>query len=599
MKRLFLFCIVTLLLQPIGGMAKPQAGQGEVKGRVTDGQGKPVAGVTVVFRNVLSGREYQATTDQNGEYMLTGLEPGRYALQTQTGQTTTGNQINVDVAGTAVTIVQDTSGQLEVRAETQIEDRSTANIKNAYDDLQIELLPQPNQITKDGRFYGAYNLSLLSEGVTAGSVFQNGVGPSVGGRPNTSNNYHVNGTDNNNQAVPGPLVTVTNEATTDFTLMQGQQFPQFGHSTGGQMNSILADGGNQWHGGVYDYFNNRKLNGVEPVLTGQPVNRYDQHRIGGKAGGPLKTNHVFAFGDFEFIPLRARQPFLNPAFAPTAAGFAALAAIPGVSTTNLGVLRNNLQVSQTPIATTTVNGVGIPLGLVNSGVTAHQDQFNGIANIDWNMSGKSALGVRYVHNDVGTDTFGGNLPSFRVPGHTRSLLGVVNYTSTPWTSLTFNVNAGYNRLDQKIGGGSFTFPGLAAFPNITIQELGCRWDRLWRLAVPVRTCTRKAGPPIGELRRTTSGSEWTCAHCARLLEILEPRQALSVSRASSGSCSIFRLTPEVCRPSAGFRLSETGRSYIHSFRTRSASTASTWNWESATNTRASPKVSEDKQCWPA
>ena len=472
MKRLFLFCIVTLLLQPIGGMAKPQAGQGEVKGRVTDGQGKPVAGVTVVFRNVLSGREYQATTDQNGEYMLTGLEPGRYALQTQTGQTTTGNQINVDVAGTAVTIVQDTSGQLEVRAETQIEDRSTANIKNAYDDLQIELLPQPNQITKDGRFYGAYNLSLLSEGVTAGSVFQNGVGPSVGGRPNTSNNYHVNGTDNNNQAVPGPLVTVTNEATTDFTLMQGQQFPQFGHSTGGQMNSILADGGNQWHGGVYDYFNNRKLNGVEPVLTGQPVNRYDQHRIGGKAGGPLKTNHVFAFGDFEFIPLRARQPFLNPAFAPTAAGFAALAAIPGVSTTNLGVLRNNLQVSQTPIATTTVNGVGIPLGLVNSGVTAHQDQFNGIATIDWNMSGKSALGVRYVHNDVGTDTFGGNLPSFRVPGHTLSLLGVVNYTSTPWTSLTFNVNAGYNRLDQKIGGGSFTFPGLAAFPNITIQELG-------------------------------------------------------------------------------------------------------------------------------
>jgi hypothetical protein len=470
-KRLLL-CVAALLLLPLLGMASPQSGQGQIKGRITDAQGKACASVTVIFRNVVTGKEYQVTTDQNGDYLIMGVEPGRYALQTQTGQTTTGNQINVDVSGTTVTIVQDTTGQLEVRAETQTEDRSTANIKNVWDDLQIELLPQPNQITRDGRFYGAYNLSLLGEGVTAGSIFQNGVGPSVGGRPNTSNNYHVNGTDNNNQAVPGPLVTITNEATTDFTLMQGQQFPQFGHSTGGQMNSLLADGTNRWHGGVYDYFNNRKLNAVEPVLRGQPVMRYDQHRFGAKAGGPVMKNKVFGFVDYEYIPLRARQPFLNPAFAPTDAGFAALASTPGVSATNLGVLRNNLQVSQTPVAATTVSGVTVPLGLVNSGLTTHQDQHNGIANVDWNMDQKSSLGLRYVHNDVGTDNFGANLPAFRVPGHTRSLLGAVNYTATPSTSWTYNVNAGYNRLDQKIGGGSFAFPGLTAFPSLTIQSLG-------------------------------------------------------------------------------------------------------------------------------
>src|SRR6266550_2766882 len=155
---------------------------------------------------------------------------------------------------------QDTYGQLEVRSDTHAEDRSTANIQNAFDDLQIQLLPQPNNINKNGKFYGPYNLSLLSEGVTTGYVFQNGVGPSVGGRPNTSNNFHVNGTDNNNQAVPGPLVRVSNEAVMDFTLMQGQNYPQFGHSTGGHMNTVVSDGSNQWHGGIYDYFNNRKLN---------------------------------------------------------------------------------------------------------------------------------------------------------------------------------------------------------------------------------------------------------------------------------------------------------------------------------------------------
>jgi len=450
-------------------MAGLRVGQGEIKGRVADSQGRGVPGTTVVFVNITTGREYQATTDQNGDLLIPGLEAGRYALKSQTGQITTGNQINVDVGGpNTVSIVQDTNGQLEVRAETQEEDRSTAPIRNVYDDLQIQLLPQPNAITKDGKFYGAYNLSLLGEGVTTGYIFQNGVGPSVGGRPNTSNNYHVNGTDNNNQAVPGPLVTVTNEATTDFTLMQGQYYPQFGHSTGGQMNAILTDGSNQWHGGVYDYFNTRKLNAVEPVLRGQPTVRYDQHRIGAKAGGPLKTNNLFAFLDFEFIPLRSRQTFLNPALAPTDAGFTALGGVPGVSRTNLAVLQSVVEVSQTPIATTTVGGLTVPLGLVNSGVYTHQNRFNGIANIDWTMSGKSALGLRYVHNDTGTNAFGSSLPAFTVPGHSRYLLGAINYTATPSAFFTFDLNAGYNRLDQKVN----VLPGLSAFPNVTIQGLG-------------------------------------------------------------------------------------------------------------------------------
>jgi hypothetical protein len=468
-KRLLFLSIALLLIVPLG-MA---AGQGEVKGRLTDSQGRGVPGTTIVFRNTTTGTEQQVTTDQNGGFVIMNLEPGRYALQTQTGPNTTGTQISVDVSGAnTVEIVQEPNGQLEVKAETHAEDRSTANIQNAYDDLQIELLPQPNDINKNGKFFGPYNLSLLSEGVTTGYIFQNGVGPSVGGRPNTSNNFHVDGIDNNNQAVPGPLVTVTNEAVTDFTLMQGQQFPQFGHTTGGQMNAVVADGSNQWHGGIYDYWNNRKLNAVEPVLKGGPLLRYDQNRLGGKVGGPIMKNNLFVFGDFEYIPLRAQQPLLNPAFAPTAAGFAALAGTPAVSTTNLSVLQNNLQVSQTPITTTTVRGVTVPLGLVNSRVHVNQDQYNGIANLDWNMKGKSALGLRYVHNDLGTNAFGFNLPGFTVPGHIRSLLGAVNYTATPSTDWTFNLNFGYNRLDQRIGGGSFVFPGLSAFPNITVEELG-------------------------------------------------------------------------------------------------------------------------------
>jgi len=110
-----------------------------------------------------------------------------------------------------------------------------------------------------------------------------------------------------------------------------------------------------------------------------------------------------------------------------------------------------------------VNGVTIPLGFVNTSSKVSQDQFNGLANFDWNMRGHSALGVRYVHNDTGTDTFNSGLPAFAVPGHRRALLGAVTYTATPTPALTFNGNVGYNRLDQKIGGGDFIFPDRRHF----------------------------------------------------------------------------------------------------------------------------------------
>src|SRR5205085_6680127 len=113
-------------------------------------------------------------------------------------------------------------------------------------------------------------------------------------RPNTSNNFHVNGTDNNNQATPGPLVRVSNEVTTEFALMQSQHAPQVGQSTGGKLNLVLGQGTNAWHGGVYDYLGNRKLNASDPAAGLDRHNmRFDQNRMGGKVGGPIMRDKLF------------------------------------------------------------------------------------------------------------------------------------------------------------------------------------------------------------------------------------------------------------------------------------------------------------------
>jgi hypothetical protein len=466
-KRNMFVCVFGLLLV-CHNAAIAQQSAGQLAGKVSDLSGRPVPNLTIVIRNVVNGTEHQATTDQSGSFAIAQLEPGKYTL----GNSTTVQTTIAQSSTTQVNVQQSSTGALQVQAETIIADSGTGQVKTVFGENQIELLPQPNVLNRTGQYFGPYNLSLLSEGVTHGDFLQPGVGPNVGGRPNTSNNYHVRGIDNNNHVVPGPLVVISNEATTDFSLMQAQQTPQLGHATGGQFNLFTTAGTNDWHGGVYGYLNNRKLNAIESGLGDETRRlRYDQYRLGGKVGGPLVKNTLFGFFDFEYLPLRTEQASFSPVLAPTAAGFATLATTSGVSTTNLNVLRNNLTVSDTVAGTATVGGVTVPLGRVNTGVRTRQNAYNGIANVDWTASARSNLGLRYVHNDSGTDAFGSTLPAFRLPGHTRSLLGAVNYTTT-LTTVVVNAHVGYNRLDQTAGATSLTFPGFTAFPNISIQGTG-------------------------------------------------------------------------------------------------------------------------------
>jgi carboxypeptidase family protein len=474
-KRILIIWIAAFFVVWPGTLSAQQQ-PGRIRGRVVDESGNPAANITITVRNAATGTETTAQTDDHGDFVVAELQPGRYFVHTDNSQSTptTQTQSTVNSASTTdITLQTTTAGQLAVMAEVVTQEESTAPVITTFSDRPIELLPQPNTISRTGEYFGAYNLSLLSEGVTPGSIFQNGVGPSVAGRPNTSNNFHVNGTDNNNQAVPGPLVAVSNEVTTEFALTQSQHSPQIGHSTGGKLNLVLAQGTNAWHGGVYDYLSNRKLNASDPAAGLDRDNvRFDQNRFGGKAGGPLMKDKVFGFFGFEYTPTTFERRLLGTSLAPTPAGFAALLANPAVSRTNLAVLANNVAVSSTPVFFDNVAGTAVPLGIVTTGIKNHQNFFNGIASIDWNMAGRGNLGARYVHNDTGNDVVGSSLPDFAVPGHTRALLGAINYSRTLSSTTAINVNAGYNRLDRSIGGGNFVFPGQTAFPNIGIEDIG-------------------------------------------------------------------------------------------------------------------------------
>jgi len=175
----------------------------------------------------------------------------------------------------------------------------------------------------------------------------------------------LKGLDNNNRVNPGPLVYIPNEATTEFVQYTVQFPPEYGHTTGGQMNSIARTGTNQVHGGLYWYTQNRNMNAQEPAfrrLGFIDSPGYDQNRVGANVGLPLIPNHLFFYGSFEYLPLGVANASLTPVLGPTSAGFTTLGGLSGISQTNLGVLRSYLPAAPNATGFTTVGGQQIPIG---------------------------------------------------------------------------------------------------------------------------------------------------------------------------------------------------------------------------------------------
>src|SRR5204863_9520836 len=125
---------------------------------------------------------------------------------------------------------------------------------------------------------GVYNLALIGAGVASSGGVGVGYGPSIGGQRPRNNSFNVDGVDNNRKDVTGPVLFIPNDAVAEFTVLQNQFSAEFGHSSGGQFNTVLRGGTNQMHGMVYDYLQNRHLNAMDQAdkrqgLTANP--RFD------------------------------------------------------------------------------------------------------------------------------------------------------------------------------------------------------------------------------------------------------------------------------------------------------------------------------------
>jgi hypothetical protein len=463
-------------------MAYGQATDGNIVGTVVDSQGAAVVGAEVSAVNIATNATATTKTNESGEYRLDHLLVGSYrisAKMTAFKTTIELSEVRLNTTGTVNLMLSAgaVTETVEVSGAAPIIDTTTAQLQVTYEDKQLADLPTTglgvSSIT--GQNLGVLNLSLLEAGVASSGGLGAGTGPSVGGQRPRDNNYTIEGIDNNDKGVTGPLVYVPSDAVANFTVLQNQFNSEFGHSNGGQFNIVVRSGSNSIHGLAYEYFQNRNLNAIDqdvvnstaPGLT--PKNpRFDNNRFGGQVGGPIIKDKLFFFANYEYgVQGLAAVPGA-PILAPTSAGYSALLALPGVSTANVNALQ---KYAIAPTQTATVDGIAV--GVLPVSAPAFTNFKALITSMDYNVSSRDQIRGRYIYNQNASQDVAAQLPEFFTPLiQPYHLVNLSEYhTFSPAIGNEFRLGFTRTAFNITVNGLKF-LPTLDAFPNITVTDLG-------------------------------------------------------------------------------------------------------------------------------
>jgi Carboxypeptidase regulatory-like domain/TonB dependent receptor len=288
---------------------RAQETTGAINGTITDPSGSPIAGATVTATDTARGTAYPTQTNGDGAYYLTHLPVGNYSVKVEAKgfQTAAHAPFDLVLDQVARVDVQMTVGAMsqtvEVTGLAPLLQTETTDLSTHIDHVVTENIPL---IT------GNYNeLTLLTPGATSTNpgaftsgqnTFQIGR-PYINGNREQTNNYILDGIDNNQNDNNEVAYSPSTEAIQEFNLIAQNPSAEFGNFLGGIVNTTIKSGTNSYHGSAFEFFRNDALDanqwsaGLTTPVTPKAALRYN--RFGGTFGGPIVKNRLFFFVDYE------------------------------------------------------------------------------------------------------------------------------------------------------------------------------------------------------------------------------------------------------------------------------------------------------------
>jgi hypothetical protein len=524
MKRISLWGFALVMVLAACAVRQPVLGQqitASITGTVEDSAGAALNDATVTARDTERGTSSSTKTTQGGVFNFNSLPIGTYEVKAEAPG------FNTQVLP-PITVVLNQRARLEfkmnVGAVTNTVQVTSEAPQLQADTTQVSTLIDANTIVGIPLATRNYvELTLLAPGSVTpdNSSFNNGDNTANGGRPSIdghreqSDNFILDGMDNNQTSENNLGFTPSPDAIQEFNLITSNAPAEFGNFAGGIINASIKSGTNSFHGDVFEFFRNDVLNANQwENKFGGPGNFLPRaalrwNMFGGTVGGPVWKDKLFFFADYQ------GQRFDHPTTsnfitvftnAERNGDFSQLTTQLNNPITGAPYVNNQIPLSQiNPVAAalfaskfypTPING-----NLTNNAVNQVNQAYNtdqGDAKIDWNITAKDRLSARWaqafqndprtnslaifgnssthapVHNAVGTWTHTINPNILNEARFGASWIGIITATSFTsgigdlGTQLGIaNANtAGPGLLLLGFGGGDSAAPGNGTLTNV-------------------------------------------------------------------------------------------------------------------------------------
>ncbi|MBL8211804.1 MAG: TonB-dependent receptor [Bryobacterales bacterium] len=288
----------------LSSSAWAQSPTASLSGTVQDSQSSVIAGAKVTITGLRTGAKQEVQTEPTGLYAFRQLDIGEYILEAEMQGfrkyirkgivLTTGDNIEMNIsmelgAVTESITVSEAASRLETR---------TSDYSQLVEAKSVENLPLGDR----------RSLNLIQ--MTGAAVFVN---YEAGGKPNfslaggrtQSQNFWIDGGTGQNMRLGVGQVDMDPPVETlqEVKVLSNSVSAEYGGSNGGNIIATTKSGTNQFHGSLFEYLRNDKLDApgfFAPVVDGEkrrPMLRYNV--FGGTIGGPVRKNGTFFFFGYE------------------------------------------------------------------------------------------------------------------------------------------------------------------------------------------------------------------------------------------------------------------------------------------------------------
>jgi hypothetical protein len=364
-----------------------QADKARLIGTVADSTGAIIPSAAITIKDTKTGLERQASSDDRGFFAITNLSPSTYTviaksnglgpmeykeIHLSVGQERT---LNIVLQPASVTTEVNVSG-----GELTVIDTSSAAIGANVNTREVGALPL------NGRQLSQLYLLAPGAQTAGGGSFDN---IRFSGRANQENAVRFDGIEGSSiiDASPGNLNGETStgfrlqsslETVSEFRVDSSNYPAEFGTGTAGQISVVTKSGGNELHGGLFEYLRNSALD-ARNTFDGTTKTPLRLNQFGGSVGGPIVKEKLFFFAAIESLRQRA--------------GVNLIASVPSAAARARAVASIQPLLAGYPIGTQSTANPDLDVARLSA--SSPIDEYFGSLRLDYRLTDKYTMYVRY------------------------------------------------------------------------------------------------------------------------------------------------------------------------------------------------------------